>query len=408
MTDTPLLGLPLLAAAQAQKHVTHNEALSLLDGVVQLSVIERNRTVPPSTPNAGERYLLSASPTGAFTGQGGKLALYDAAGWHFVAPKAGWRAFVTSENLMMIYDGTLWREMYRFDSATGALAFPSGVMGVASSPNLLINGDCAINQRGFAGGSLSAASYGFDRWKAGAGGCTLSRASDGVITLNGALEQVIEAPRLASRTVTLSVDDPSGDLPVDVGSQSATITAGTGRRSVTLNLTSGDNGDILVRLYPASSMTFSRIKLEVGGIASAWQEPDFATEYARCLRYYEVLLTVGAAGWLSAPALRLGSNTIDAFVHFSAKRTTPSLITSAPSFSSGAQASGNQISFYNYVVNAWSTITGTISVSLLAGSAHQNSAMLRLLASTSYNGASGQAGALYLGAGAFIALSAEL
>ena len=27
MSDTPLLGLPLLAAAQAQKHITHNEAL---------------------------------------------------------------------------------------------------------------------------------------------------------------------------------------------------------------------------------------------------------------------------------------------------------------------------------------------------------------------------------------------
>ena len=27
MSDTPLLGLPLLEASQAQKHVTHNEAL---------------------------------------------------------------------------------------------------------------------------------------------------------------------------------------------------------------------------------------------------------------------------------------------------------------------------------------------------------------------------------------------
>lgn len=31
MADTPLLGLPLLAADQAQKHVTHNDALNLLD-----------------------------------------------------------------------------------------------------------------------------------------------------------------------------------------------------------------------------------------------------------------------------------------------------------------------------------------------------------------------------------------
>jgi hypothetical protein len=30
MSETPSLSLPLLAAEQAQKHVTHNEALGLL------------------------------------------------------------------------------------------------------------------------------------------------------------------------------------------------------------------------------------------------------------------------------------------------------------------------------------------------------------------------------------------
>jgi hypothetical protein len=38
MTVTPHLALPLMAAAQAQKHVTHNEALRLLDGLVQGTV----------------------------------------------------------------------------------------------------------------------------------------------------------------------------------------------------------------------------------------------------------------------------------------------------------------------------------------------------------------------------------
>ena len=40
----------------------------------------------------------------------------------------------------------------------------------AAHPNLLLNGDFQINQRGFAGGALSAGTYGFDRWKADAGG----------------------------------------------------------------------------------------------------------------------------------------------------------------------------------------------------------------------------------------------
>lgn len=57
-TATPKLALPLLLAAQAQKHVTHNEALLRLDAVVQLAVLERTRSVPPATPVDGDAYLI--------------------------------------------------------------------------------------------------------------------------------------------------------------------------------------------------------------------------------------------------------------------------------------------------------------------------------------------------------------
>jgi len=39
---TAHLALPFIMAAQAQKHVTHNEALRILDGIVQLSVKDVN------------------------------------------------------------------------------------------------------------------------------------------------------------------------------------------------------------------------------------------------------------------------------------------------------------------------------------------------------------------------------
>jgi hypothetical protein len=45
---------------------------------------------------------------------------------------------------------------------------------------------------------------------------------------------VIEAPGLAGQTVSLSVEDPSGAIAVDVAGASGTISAGPGRRSVTL------------------------------------------------------------------------------------------------------------------------------------------------------------------------------
>ena len=53
MTDTPRLALPAIEAAQAQKHVTHNEALALLDCLVQLTVESRTLAAPPLSPSDG-------------------------------------------------------------------------------------------------------------------------------------------------------------------------------------------------------------------------------------------------------------------------------------------------------------------------------------------------------------------
>lgn len=50
MQQSPNLKLPYLAAAPAQKHVTHNEALRMLDALVQVAVADRTRTLPPAAP----------------------------------------------------------------------------------------------------------------------------------------------------------------------------------------------------------------------------------------------------------------------------------------------------------------------------------------------------------------------
>ena len=54
MSDlSPNLALPLLLPAQAQKHVTHNEALALLDLLVQLRVQRFDARTPPEAPGDG-------------------------------------------------------------------------------------------------------------------------------------------------------------------------------------------------------------------------------------------------------------------------------------------------------------------------------------------------------------------
>jgi hypothetical protein len=111
MSDTPLLQLPLLQAAQAQKHVTHNEALMLLDGLVHLAVISRTASSPPQAAADGLRYLLPAAPSGAWAGQAGRLALAQGGGWVFLAPRSGWRLWVEEERRLLLFDGSVWIDL---------------------------------------------------------------------------------------------------------------------------------------------------------------------------------------------------------------------------------------------------------------------------------------------------------
>mgnify|MGYP005606629725 CR=1 FL=1 len=100
MTDTSNLGLPCIEAAQAQKHVTHNEALRILDSLVQLAVLDRDLNVPPGAPNEGERWIVKASPapTGAWAGHGNQIAAWQDGGWQ--SPRGRGRAPVHERGLV--------------------------------------------------------------------------------------------------------------------------------------------------------------------------------------------------------------------------------------------------------------------------------------------------------------------
>lgn len=106
--NSALLGLPYLLPSQAQKHVTHNEALRLLDILVQLSVAQTGAATPPADPAEGDIYGLGAAPTGAWAGQAGALAAWIDGAWLFVAPRPGWRAWDRAAGELRIWDGTGW------------------------------------------------------------------------------------------------------------------------------------------------------------------------------------------------------------------------------------------------------------------------------------------------------------
>lgn len=173
-----------------------------------------------------------------------------------------------------------------FDKANANFAELYALTSLAGD-NLLINCGVPINQRGFAGGSLAAGAYGYDRWKAGSGGCNVTiNAGTGVFThTSGPLQQVVEAPQLAwGQALTFSVESPSGSISVSVGGATGTITAGSGRRGVTL--TPSGSGHMTVQIT-ATGVTYSRPKLERGSSATAFEVRPWAVEFALCQRYFE-------------------------------------------------------------------------------------------------------------------------
>ena len=107
--DSARLGLPLLAAGQAQKELWHNEALALLDLAVQASVEEIGRDAPPTSPRSGQCWIVGAAPSGAWVGQAGAIAGWTAGGWRFVAPRAGWRVEHLPSGQTATCDGNGWR-----------------------------------------------------------------------------------------------------------------------------------------------------------------------------------------------------------------------------------------------------------------------------------------------------------
>ncbi|WP_342362196.1 DUF2793 domain-containing protein [Terrarubrum flagellatum] len=111
MPATGHLQLPLLSAAQAQKHVTHNEALLMLDGLVQLSVLDRTHAAPPSSPADGARYLIAASATGAWAGKDGQIAFLQDAAWRYLVPDEGWLVFVAAERHMLVFHSGAWTDL---------------------------------------------------------------------------------------------------------------------------------------------------------------------------------------------------------------------------------------------------------------------------------------------------------
>lgn len=106
--NSPNLELPFLQPSQAQKHVTHNEALRRLDIVVQLQLQQVDATTPPALPAEGDIHAIGSGATGDWADQDGMLAVWLDNSWQFLAPQIGWRAWDAAAQRLVVWDGTSW------------------------------------------------------------------------------------------------------------------------------------------------------------------------------------------------------------------------------------------------------------------------------------------------------------
>ncbi len=107
---SPRLVLPLLAAGQAQKEITHNEALIRLDALVGAVIEDAVTATPPSAPAPGAMWLVATGGNGAWSGEDGRIAIASSGGWRFVVPYEGLVLWDRASATQRRFHDNMWLE----------------------------------------------------------------------------------------------------------------------------------------------------------------------------------------------------------------------------------------------------------------------------------------------------------
>lgn len=101
--------LPFLAVAQAQKEVTHNEALVRIDALLH-PVVQDELPIPPTVTDAdtGKCWLIGAAPSGEWAGKAGQIAIWIGGGWRFCVPVDGMRVRMIPQAIDRARSGGAW------------------------------------------------------------------------------------------------------------------------------------------------------------------------------------------------------------------------------------------------------------------------------------------------------------
>lgn len=190
-----------------------------------------------------------------------------------------------TNNQALTWNGSAWAPAGPFLTAAGAPYIPQ---------NYVDNSGFTVNQRGYASGAaLPAGTYGFDRWKAGASGCTLTFTNSPALTVvtiaAGTLQQVVEGVSLMNASYTLSW----------VGSATGRVNTGTYVASP-ITFTGAPNTNVTIEFQGG---TLSQVQLQIGTQATLWQPVPPQVETARCMRFFYAISSIeGGYSSVAAPA----------------------------------------------------------------------------------------------------------
>lgn len=134
MPQTARYALPFLQAGQAQKEITHNDALARIDSLIHLAVESRRTSVAAGVD--GTSWIVGPNATGLWAGHDGQIALFDEAGWSFVVPLDGCIAFLRDEGVFIHYSAGQWRDRWAVPVlGVGAMTLSGGAPTGVAAPS---------------------------------------------------------------------------------------------------------------------------------------------------------------------------------------------------------------------------------------------------------------------------------
>lgn len=107
--QTARFDLPLLVTSQAQKEVTHNEALVRIDALLHAVAEDRNSVIPDlDDDSTGKCWLVDDGATGEWSGKSGQLAIWVGSDWRFARPAEGMRVRLNATGTELVHVDGNW------------------------------------------------------------------------------------------------------------------------------------------------------------------------------------------------------------------------------------------------------------------------------------------------------------